>query len=385
MFAQKLQESQELIQRIIQLNYQEDKKAIDRLIYQLYQIIDDQNLEFNLKLELIVFLVSPMNREQPIENLIRGKLLTKMIMLIDHSKKFHWIYYKIPQKCVKTKIAIQENIYENEIYKDIYKNCCDEAISKTKEYLCKNPHNYNPEEANVITWLNNHLEYRLLDELIVVLKEIRDRRKNLTDNTVVINDDEELVDIFDTDKVENPHDSSSTEETIILFEKIIDLTSSNPQLQKIRLTSHPHVTAAEIIRERLLDKNITWNELCEKYNVKKLDKETGEMKNAVSTLSSFYEDKCRPMLIELLIASGYEKPDTPLDPIQHIKSIINKNKNIENALKEWINTENELVNIFLKNKSDLTAKIFLLHLLEVATNTRLQTNGFVQNLGITVS
>jgi hypothetical protein len=341
------QQAQELVKKLLQLDFTKDKRQWRLLTSQLWETIE--RLELNSQLKLMISLVCELNQEQPMEKLLRNQLLTRMILIIHESGKFSWT--------------------NNLLYKDY----AEEAILQTYEYLRRSPHNYNPNHENgasVITWLNGYLKWRIHD-----LKQDAQEEALNRQNPNIRGEDGEFINILD---IQIAHHSS--EKALILLDNLRNWAENEPELKLIHIRNSPDITASKIISSRLPDQDIEWQDLGREFNV------------SSTTLSSFYERQCRPRLKEYVESFGYELPDTPVDPVQNIKLIfenvekIYKNPTIKTQVKEWVNTDEELTKTFCQNRTDLTANQFLkqlLYLLE--TKARLQTRAFSDSLDITVT
>jgi DNA-directed RNA polymerase specialized sigma24 family protein len=157
-----------------------------------------------------------------------------------------------------------------------------DALQQTWMYFCKNIcTNYDPDRASIVTWLNNHLRYRLQDFYQAASREA---------------------------KTQTPLDSQAGEDAIGI---ITDLASPKPdlppilervkewveldatgELRRLHIEKHPEVTCQVLILRRLPPET-SWKELAREFNV------------PVPTLSSFFQRQCLPRLRKFGESEGY--------------------------------------------------------------------------------
>ena len=168
---------------------------------------------------------------------------------------------------------------ENSIY-------YEDALQETWVYFCKNiceansAKAYNPNQANVVTWLNNYLKWRLKDGFIKTEKQKREIVFSKVDKD---------------NKVIDPIDSLPAKPDVPpLLEEIEKWVSTDLQnkLRSIYLENCPQITAQLLILSRLPPET-SWKELAAKYGI------------PAGTLSSFYQRKCKPLLREYSKSQGY--------------------------------------------------------------------------------
>lgn len=400
--------AQQVIQKLIQVDSRENKEEYYRLNSQLEKIVEFfETLE--KKLGFLVRLGCTLSREETRvkENFLKRELVTRILQLIDQSGKL-WHH---PQE------------YSGEAWK------------RTLEYLYDNLERYDHERATVVTWVNNYYRWRGIDErnqanardqhLIDIYygndDDNDDNKDILADIISIFCDPEETfkllkkirlwakitwelgegnqfllkliiyiiinanlpkdVDFSQDISLPKNQDLSQIEAIFLALKRIsfaLGLFKLYFQIKVIHIRNRPDINASKIILSRL--EETEWQDLAQEFDV------------SVSTLSSFYERQCRPRLIEYVEFLGYERPDTPANPVQNIKLIFEKieqiyqNLNIKTQVKEWVNTEEELTTIFWQNRKDLTANEFLNQLLDLLENqARLQTKTFADSLDITVT
>ena len=145
-------------------------------------------------------------------------------------------------------------------------------MQETWIYFCQNicegktASPYDPNQASVVTWLNNYLKWRLKDGYIKTSKQKK--------QTVPIQVDE-------NNRVIDPVDSLPAQADIpTILEEIKKWVSKDPEhkLRQTHLDNHPQITCQLLILKRLPPET-PWKTLTEQYGI------------PAGTLSSFYQRK----------------------------------------------------------------------------------------------
>ncbi|MBT9316238.1 sigma-70 family RNA polymerase sigma factor [Leptothoe spongobia] len=164
-----------------------------------------------------------------------------------------------------------------------------DALQQTWMYFCQNlcegktGNVYDPKKASVITWLNAYLKRRLQDGYIDVQKQRARTLNHLSSGTDSVTQSTDPVDRLAAQPDIPP-----------LLAEIRAWAKSDPgrKLTRIHLTNHPHITCQLLILKRLPPET-PWKELATEFGV------------TISTLSSFYQRKCMPLLCEFAKSQGY--------------------------------------------------------------------------------
>ncbi|MEB3295869.1 MAG: hypothetical protein VKJ24_22175 [Synechococcales bacterium] len=145
-----------------------------------------------------------------------------------------------------------------------------EALQQTWLFLCRNLERYDSSKASLMTWFNNHLKYRLLDQ---------SRQTQQTQ--------QETLQARRTKTGEwcDPLDALPAQATMpLLLEEIEQwLTQDSKSLRLIHLRDRSEVHCQMLIRCRLPPET-PWEQLSQRWNV------------PISTLSNFYQRECLPRL-----------------------------------------------------------------------------------------
>lgn len=193
----------------------------------------------------------------PAKSVVRQEKLTQIVQLVEESGKL-W----------------KENtpFYE-------------EAKQETWLYFCLNPKKYNPARASVITWLNNHLKWRL--------KEFRRRNAKEAAKTIVsaisgngVLRSEQSICLLDNLPA-SPDIPPILEEVLKWAE-----TDPNGELRGTHIRDRPNVTCQILILRRL-PPSTHWGAIAEEFNL------------PISTVISFYHCKVLPRLREFGLSQGY--------------------------------------------------------------------------------
>ncbi|MEO1299390.1 MAG: sigma-70 family RNA polymerase sigma factor, partial [Cyanobacteria bacterium J06636_16] len=163
-----------------------------------------------------------------------------------------------------------------------------DALQQTWIYFCQNlcegktGRAYDPEQANVVTWLNAYLKRRLQDGYISVQKQ----RATIASGFPTGSDAEERVD---------PVDQLPAQPDIPpLLTDVKAWAEANPDqvLTRTHLTNQSQITCQYLILKRL-PPGVPWKKLAAELGV------------SVGTLSSFYQRQCLPLLREFGKSQGY--------------------------------------------------------------------------------
>ncbi|NER48838.1 MAG: sigma-70 family RNA polymerase sigma factor [Symploca sp. SIO1A3] len=165
-----------------------------------------------------------------------------------------------------------------------------DALQQTWVYFCQNicegkdntGKAYNPERATIVTWLNYYLKRRLQDFRIETHKE---RDKTVKAQVDSFGDANQTMDL-----VEN---IAAEPEVPPLLEQLYQWVQKDPdgELSRIKLKGSP-VTAQILIKRRLPPEE-SWKDLAAEFGL------------PISTLSSFYQRKCLPILRKFGESEGY--------------------------------------------------------------------------------
>ena len=137
----------------------------------------------------------------------------------------------------------------------------NDALQQTWEYFCRNLDRYEPERANVVTWLNAYLRWRLW--------ELKHASKELPFSQLCTFE----IEIADPRSVP----------MISWLDMVKEWAIADPELPHIHLKNHPHITAQWLILRRLPPAT-SWKTLSQEMGV------------PIPTLSSFYQRRCVPCL-----------------------------------------------------------------------------------------
>jgi hypothetical protein len=194
--------------------------------------------------------------QAPRDSIARKKAITRIIAAMQRSGKI-WRGYGS----------------DNAFYED--------ALHETWLWFVKHLDKYEPEKAMVLTWFNNHLNFRLRDARIQWAKE-QHRQAHL-----------QFIDgaqIDPLDLVPAPPDLPP------ILDAVMDwMESDKTKLCRIRMQSHPHVNCYIVLLHRLPfpETNLKWEDL------------SSEVKVPVPSLSSFYQKHCLPPLLAFGRSQGY--------------------------------------------------------------------------------
>ena len=166
-----------------------------------------------------------------------------------------------------------------------------DALQQTWVYFCQNicegntGRPYDPNRGSIVTWLNFYLKKRLQDfhinnhheELVRIPTPMRNFSSGESNQTV--------------DPVEN---IPANPDVPPLLEEVRTWVETDPEgeLRRIHLTNHPQVTCQILILRRLPPET-SWKTLATEFNL------------SISTLSSFYQRQCLPLLRKFGELQGY--------------------------------------------------------------------------------
>ena len=162
----------------------------------------------------------------------------------------------------------------------------EDALQQTWIYLCRNlceantGRQYDPNQSQVITWLNNYLKYRLLS-----FQGERQQRK-AREFSSSFTKDEETIDLV--------QQLPATPETPPIWEETLNWVKndSDGELSSIHIKNRPDITCQVLILRRLPPPT-DWKTLEDEFNC------------SYSTLANFYKRQCRPRLRQFAFNQGY--------------------------------------------------------------------------------
>lgn len=163
---------------------------------------------------------------------------------------------------------------------DLLPQYYEDALQKTWLWFCKNINNYDASQANVLTWFNAHLKFRLLDIRQEIAKEKKTR--------ITKSKDEESNSIDPIDNLPAPDKVPP-----ILEETLEWIETEGSELRRLHVRSFPHINCQVLLKHKLPPDAKTWRELAENFAKRE------------STLNHFYNHKCLPCLLAFGRAQGY--------------------------------------------------------------------------------
>lgn len=153
-----------------------------------------------------------------------------------------------------------------------------DALQQTWLYLCRNLETYDSSRANVITWLDNHLKWRLEDFRQAQQAELA-RRVSGSMN-------DEAIDRIDN--IPAPPEIPPILEAVRRWVQ----TDPNGELSSIHVQGRPDVTCQILILRRLPPET-RWSEIASEFNLSQ------------STAANFYRRQCLPRLRKFGEDRGY--------------------------------------------------------------------------------
>ncbi len=201
----------------------------------------------------------------PHDSLERKQWLTKIMFLMQQSGKI-W----------RGRNQVNPEDYHEALQENWYFFCCNLC---RQDPTAKKP--YDAQKANVITWFNNYLDYKI--------REIISRRKTESLDEFI------QIDELNTGKkfsaIELIH--ARSEESILMIEAFLKWLEENQQrLSRIHLRDRPDINAHLIISRRLILEE-TYTTIHQEFNV------------PIPTLSKFYKDRCLPIIKKWADEQGY--------------------------------------------------------------------------------
>jgi hypothetical protein len=156
----------------------------------------------------------------------------------------------------------------------------EDALQLTWLYFCRNlcealtaKSAYDADRGNVITWLNAYLKYRLQDMKTEIIEKTK---KSVSEDSGL----EEIS--YRTNHIIAPENSSDLLEQVRQWVK----TDKTKALRRTYIRDRADVNAQVLILKRLPPET-NWQILAQEFSL------------PISTLSSFYQRKCIPLLKEL--------------------------------------------------------------------------------------
>lgn len=156
----------------------------------------------------------------------------------------------------------------------------EEALQLTWLYLCRNIENYDPARATVITWLDAYLKQRL--------KDLFRKRCQQQHHEAQPPPDWENP----TDPIENLPDTHPDIPPILAETRQWAESDPEGELSNSHIRGRPEITCQVLILRRLPPET-EWRQLEAEFNCK------------VSTLATFYQRHCVPLLRKFGESQGY--------------------------------------------------------------------------------
>jgi len=158
----------------------------------------------------------------------------------------------------------------------------EEALQVTWLWFSKNFCNYDLERGRVMTWFNTYLKFRIRD-LCVEAAEAK-KKQNAT----------QLYDDGVSEPLENIADPLGNSDPLSILEETGKwLEQHKSELSRIHIRDREDINAYNLILCRLPTEEKTWKELAKEFGV------------STSTLSSFYQRKCFPHLLDFGKSQGW--------------------------------------------------------------------------------
>jgi hypothetical protein len=160
-----------------------------------------------------------------------------------------------------------------------------DALQETWLYFCRNicergtADPYNPSRASLSTWLNAYLRFRLRNYYIEQQERFSKQSESISEQSALISE---------VDKVVGDYEIPPILEEVKAWAE----ADATGELTAIHIRNHPDVTAQLLILKRL-PPEAGWKQLAEELGL------------SVSTLSSFYQRKCFPLLRNFAKSRGY--------------------------------------------------------------------------------
>jgi hypothetical protein len=157
----------------------------------------------------------------------------------------------------------------------------EDALHETWLWFVKHLDKYDPAKAMVLTWFNNHLNFRLRDARIQWAKEQRMRAH---------------PQFIDGERIDPLDFFPAPPDLPPILDAVRDwMESDKTKLCRIRMQSRPHVNCYIVLLHRLPfpETNLKWEDL------------SSELRVPLTTLSSFYQQSCLPPLLAFGRSQGY--------------------------------------------------------------------------------
>lgn len=208
------------------------------------------------------------------------------------------LYYLVAEACKHPHGSIERQKNLTKLIRLISKNLWKEntpyyqdALQQTWLYFCQNicegntGKPYDPARASVNTWLNFYLKQRLHDFSINHQQE-RIRTVSTPVHWLKSSEAHHTINLIENIPA-NPDIPPLLEEVITWIE-----TDPERELSRLHITRHPEVTC-QVLLLRRLPPETSWKTLSQEFNL------------PISTLSSFYQQKCLPCLRKFGKLQGY--------------------------------------------------------------------------------
>jgi DNA-directed RNA polymerase specialized sigma24 family protein len=190
----------------------------------------------------------------------RQRLLTEIIRQVQRSGKV-WRDYQIPL----------EQYHE--------------ALQSTWIWFCQNIEKYDPMRANPITWFNCILKFRIKD---IRRKQVQ-YEMHFQPNCCCHGSSDKMLDLID--RLPAPELDQSEE---MLTDLCTWLDEDRSNLVQKTVRNYPEINVYVLITRRLpTEHQVSWQVLSQEFGV------------SVSTLSSFYQRQCVPVLREFVRSQGW--------------------------------------------------------------------------------
>lgn len=163
--------------------------------------------------------------------------------------------------------------------RNVLKEDYEEALQQTWLHVCRNIETYNPQQASVMTWINNLLRYKLLD---IYRERTREQNRRTAEWT---NEAGELHSLIEN--LPSPPDTPQSP-SAILNEIRLWVRRESTGLRRVHVRDRPDINCQVLILDRLPPAK-TW---------KQLSQEFGGV--PIQTLCNFYSRECKPRLRQFL-------------------------------------------------------------------------------------
>jgi DNA-directed RNA polymerase specialized sigma24 family protein len=155
----------------------------------------------------------------------------------------------------------------------------EEALQQTWLHVCHNIETYNPQQASVMTWINNLLRYKLLDIYRERTREQNRRTAQWTDETGELH--------ASIENLPSPPDPPRSPSSILNEIRLWVQRESTP-LRRVHVRARPDINCQVLILDRLPPAK-TWEQLSQEF---------GGV--SIQTLCNFYSRECKPRLRQFL-------------------------------------------------------------------------------------